>query len=105
MAELLRIGGRTGRGVLDDDHGHIHSVDLDSAILAYAAAAVRHRRVTWHEADASQLPIVQQTPSAIDVVVGPMSLRWVFIHMVEEYARHNGYANLLRERIDGAVGQ
>ncbi len=36
---------------------------------------------------------------------GDMSLRWVLIHMVEEYARHNGHADLLRERIDGAVGQ
>ncbi len=36
---------------------------------------------------------------------GPMSLRWVLNHMIEEYARHNGHADLLRERIDGAVGQ
>ena len=36
---------------------------------------------------------------------GDMSLRWVLIHMIEEYARHNGHADLLRERIDGAVGQ
>ena len=36
---------------------------------------------------------------------GPMSLRWVLVHMVEEYARHNGHADLLRERIDGRVGR
>jgi uncharacterized damage-inducible protein DinB len=36
---------------------------------------------------------------------GPLSLRWVLMHLVEEYARHNGHADLLRERIDGAVGQ
>lgn len=35
---------------------------------------------------------------------GTVSLRWVLIHMVEEYARHNGHADLLRERIDGARG-
>lgn len=34
-----------------------------------------------------------------------MSLRWVFVHMIEEYARHNGHADLLRERIDGATGE
>ena len=33
-----------------------------------------------------------------------VSLRWVFLHMIEEYARHNGHADLLRERIDGATG-
>ncbi|WP_424215040.1 DinB family protein [Streptomyces sp. BI20] len=35
---------------------------------------------------------------------GEVSLRWVLIHMIEEYARHNGHADLLRERIDGAIG-
>ncbi|MFK4593357.1 DinB family protein [Streptomyces pristinaespiralis] len=35
---------------------------------------------------------------------GTVSLRWVLIHMIEEYARHNGHADLLRERIDGAAG-
>jgi hypothetical protein len=34
-----------------------------------------------------------------------MSLRWVYTHMIEEYARHNGHADLLRERIDGHTGQ
>ena len=33
-----------------------------------------------------------------------VSLRWIMIHMIEEYARHNGHADLLREQIDGAVG-
>jgi uncharacterized damage-inducible protein DinB len=32
------------------------------------------------------------------------SLRWIVTHMIEEYARHNGHADLLRERIDGATG-
>ena len=34
----------------------------------------------------------------------PCSLRWIYMHMVEEYARHNGHADLLRELVDGAVG-
>ncbi|MEV4638573.1 DinB family protein [Actinoplanes sp. NPDC049548] len=34
----------------------------------------------------------------------PTSLRWVYLHMIEEYARHNGHADLLRERIDGRTG-
>jgi uncharacterized damage-inducible protein DinB len=33
-----------------------------------------------------------------------MNLRWVYVHMIEEYARHNGHADLLRERIDGVTG-
>jgi hypothetical protein len=31
-------------------------------------------------------------------------LRWVYIHMIEEYARHNGHADILREQIDGTTG-
>jgi uncharacterized damage-inducible protein DinB len=34
----------------------------------------------------------------------PFSLRWVLTHMIEEYARHNGHADLLRERLDGSTG-
>ncbi len=34
-----------------------------------------------------------------------VSLRWIMVHMIEEYARHNGHADLLREAIDGAVGE
>ncbi len=34
----------------------------------------------------------------------PCSLRWIYNHMIEEYARHNGHADLLRELVDGAVG-
>jgi len=33
-----------------------------------------------------------------------ISVRWVYLHMIEEYARHNGHADLLRERIDGVTG-
>lgn len=32
------------------------------------------------------------------------SLRWIYVHMIEEYARHNGHADLIRELLDGAVG-
>jgi uncharacterized damage-inducible protein DinB len=35
----------------------------------------------------------------------PVSLRELLVHMVEEYARHNGHADLLRERIDGRIGE
>ncbi|WP_418276738.1 DUF664 domain-containing protein [Isoptericola jiangsuensis] len=36
---------------------------------------------------------------------GLFSLRWILVHMIEEYARHNGHADLLREAVDGAVGE
>ncbi len=34
----------------------------------------------------------------------PFDLRWIMLHMIEEYARHNGHADLIRESIDGATG-
>ncbi|MEV0456751.1 DinB family protein [Catellatospora methionotrophica] len=34
-----------------------------------------------------------------------MTLRWVYLHMIEEYARHNGHADLIREALDGATGE
>jgi hypothetical protein len=36
---------------------------------------------------------------------GPYALRWVMLHMIEEYARHNGHADLIRESIDGETGE
>ena len=35
---------------------------------------------------------------------GPMQLRWAYCHLASEYNRHNGHADLLRERIDGTTG-
>ena len=36
---------------------------------------------------------------------GRFSLRWILVHMIEEYARHNGHADLIRESIDGQTGE
>lgn len=33
------------------------------------------------------------------------SLRWILLHMIEEYARHNGHADLIRESLDGTTGE
>jgi uncharacterized damage-inducible protein DinB len=35
----------------------------------------------------------------------PFTLRWILLHMIEETARHNGHADLLRESIDGVTGE
>jgi hypothetical protein len=33
-----------------------------------------------------------------------LCLRWIYLHMIEEYARHNGHADIVREQIDGVTG-
>jgi len=36
---------------------------------------------------------------------GSLSLRWILVHMIEEYGRHNGHADLLREPVDRVTGE
>ncbi len=81
--------------------------DFDDA--APDPALVAEAWDTWREEIAFAERFVAEAPD-LDVVGpdpwrGVVSLRWVLIHMVEEYARHNGHADLLRQRIDGRVGQ
>ncbi|MFJ6121693.1 DUF664 domain-containing protein [Streptomyces sp. NPDC092129] len=75
--------------------------------LAEAAAAwqaeIAHGRELVADAlldDSGSLP-EQEAHHAGDQGV---SLRWIMVHMIEECARHNGRADLIRERINGATG-
>jgi uncharacterized damage-inducible protein DinB len=78
--------------------------DVDQADPAEALHAFEH------ECAASR-QVVEQTQS-LDVLSEqtsertgePWSLRWIVTHMIEEYARHNGHADLLRESVDGSTG-
>ena len=60
----------------------------------------------WHAACASsRAAAAGRTLDDVGVRHGEArSLRWIYLHMIEEYARHNGHADLLREMIDGSVG-
>ncbi|KOU22802.1 DinB family protein [Streptomyces sp. WM6368] len=81
--------------------------DFDGAVSA-DPAAVEAAWEAWRAEVAFADRFVAEAPDldveAVDAWRGKVSLRWVLIHMVEEYARHNGHADLLRERIDGAIG-
>jgi uncharacterized damage-inducible protein DinB len=73
----------------------------DPDVVAEAWAAWRDE-VAFAEryvADAPDLDVVG------DHHGDPISLRELLVHMVEEYARHNGHADLIRERVDGRVGE
>ena len=37
--------------------------------------------------------------------MGEVSLRWIYVHMIEETARHAGHADMLREQLDGTTGE
>ena len=72
-------------------------------------------RVRWHEAvdrsreltaTALERGGLDQAAIEIDTYTGVApSLRWIVVHMIEEYARHNGHADLIREAIDGVTGE
>jgi uncharacterized damage-inducible protein DinB len=61
----------------------------------------------WHgECEASRRTASVHELDDIGIRDGrPCSLRWIYTHMVEEYARHNGHADLIRELVDNAVGR
>jgi uncharacterized damage-inducible protein DinB len=83
--------------------------DFDGAVpdpeLVAEAWKVWRAEVAFAERFVAEAPDLDITGKVPDPWRGAMSLRWVLVHMVEEYARHNGHADLLRQRIDGRVGQ
>jgi uncharacterized damage-inducible protein DinB len=85
-----------------DRDGDFDNVRPDPALVAEAWQAWREDVAFANEfvAAAPDLDITGTTRQG-----EPVSLRWVLNHMIEEYARHNGHADLLRELIDGAVGE
>ncbi len=109
MAEVER--GWFRAGVAGEDVGElwVDADDPDADFDRVDAADVAEAFAAWDEEYLRARAVVDATPS-LDTVfehprLGPVSLRWVLLHMIEEYARHNGHADLLRERIDGTIGE
>jgi uncharacterized damage-inducible protein DinB len=108
MAEVERswfrnvLNGEDGQNRWDREPGE--QVDFD-----VEAADPEEAFEIWKQECARSRAIVDATESL--GVTGRLrsgevfSLRWILTHMIEEYARHNGHADLLRERIDGATGE
>jgi uncharacterized damage-inducible protein DinB len=76
--------------------------DIADAVAATDFAAF-HQQIEACDAAVSKLSLEHTFPHPRRADV--YSLRWVYMHMIEEYARHNGHADLLRERIDGETGE
>lgn len=75
------------------------TIDADEAVAAYRAAIERSNRIV-DEADSLDQLSVRRHPRTGE----HYSLRWIVAHMIEETARHAGHADLIRESIDGEVG-
>ena len=79
----------------DGDFDNVDTADVDAAFAA------------WHEECELADEIISRR--ALDATGKQrsgreVSMRWILNHMIEEYSRHNGHADLLRQRIDGATG-
>jgi ubiquinone/menaquinone biosynthesis C-methylase UbiE len=55
------------------DHAHVHGVDADHSMLSYASGSTSDHRVSWHQADATQIPIEAST---VDLVVCNQGLQF-----------------------------
>lgn len=82
----------------EDPDGEFHVTDGDTTESAFAI---------WRD-EIAKAKEAAAGRSLDDVVTrsgrGDYNLRWIYLHMIEEYARHNGHADLIRERIDGVTG-
>lgn len=107
MAEVERVWFRSTLG--GEDPSLLWSVtgDRDASFKDVATAGTPEAFAAWRRECEHARNLVDAAPS-LDVTGvrrdRRFSLRWIMVHMIEEYARHNGHADLLRERIDGSTG-
>jgi hypothetical protein len=78
-----------------DAEFHVAGADVAEAFDTWDAEVARSREVLARFGLDDTFP---------DERRGSVSVRWLLLHLIEEYARHNGHADLLREAIDGRTG-
>ena len=82
----------------DWEFHHAHEYTADQIVAQYAGSIDRSRAVVDGTGSLDALA-AEKTRSG-----GNINLRWILVHLIEEYARHAGHADLIRESIDGATG-
>lgn len=108
MAEVERhwfrrvVGGETVR--------HVWSEEWDFQAAYDASAATRAEAFTAWQAEVAHAREVEREVASLDDTFfveswgADASLRTILLHLIHDYARHNGHADLLREGVDGVVG-
>lgn len=82
----------------DWEFHHADEFTRDVILAQYLGSIERSRRVVENTAS---LDVKAAHRTGND---GDINLRWILVHLIEEYARHAGHADLIRESIDGAKG-
>ena len=108
LADVERSWFRRGVGDQDAPPIFYSEADRDADILPPADADPAEAFAIYR-AEVEAAEAVARAHGLDDTFVSTrgrtISLRWVYLHMIEEYARHNGHADLLREAIDGVTGE
>lgn len=95
--------------IADAFPGSLYDHETNAAFLDTDAATKAEALATWAaEVEAARRVTGQHPLDAVGVIPStghPVSLRWVLTHMIDEYARHLGHADVVRELIDGSTGE
>ncbi|GLW05347.1 hypothetical protein Misp01_04770 [Microtetraspora sp. NBRC 13810] len=108
MAEVERTWFR--RVINAEDLPLVWSDEGDYQAAYDAGAATRSEAFDAWQAEVEHARRIEREAESLDVVghnakwQADVSLRLVMLHLIHEYARHNGHADFLREAIDGTVG-
>ena len=106
-----RMRGNERQAVWNDDYW---DADPDWEWNSAAEDSPEALRTLWQDAVSRSRDLLSETlaDGGLDQLArrslpdGRMpSVRWIVVHMIEEYARHNGHADLIRESVDGLVGE
>jgi len=108
MADVERGWFRNCVGQEDAPALYFSETDRDGEFDNVDTADVAEAFASWQAEIEHARKLVAALPSYDATGTGKTrtySVRWIVTHMIEEYARHNGHADLLRERIDGVTGE
>lgn len=108
MAEVERTWFR--RAISGEDIPLVWSDELDFQAAYDASHSTRSEAFRAWEAEVARSRQIEANADSLDVLgyqprwEKHVSLRFVMLHLIHEYARHNGHADFLREGVDGTVG-
>jgi hypothetical protein len=94
------LGGKPRGEITGNARGDAPSWDVAGQTIAGVIAEFDRACATSRQI-AADFTLDQMVPRDH---LGPVSLRWIYVHIIREHARHIGHADILREQIDGATG-